>query len=120
MTETAIPPTTTPSSSDSSGSESNNPAPAPDTTAPIITLNGAPTINLNVGDSYTESGATATDNTDASVAVVTSGSVDTATASTYTIHYNATDTAGNHATELTRTVIVTDTTTPPPLLEPTP
>ena len=78
----------------------------PDTTAPVITLTGEITINLNVGDTYTEQGANATDNVDASVAVIISGSVDTATAGTYTIHYNASDTAGNPATEITRTVNV--------------
>ena len=31
-----------------------------DTTKPVITLNGG-TVNLNVGDTYTEQGATATD-----------------------------------------------------------
>ena len=36
----------------------------PDTTAPVITLIGEATINLNVGDTYTEQGATWTDNYD--------------------------------------------------------
>jgi hypothetical protein len=43
-----------------------------------------------------------------SVAVVISGSVDTTTAGTYTIKYNATDSAGNKAAEVTRTVIIGD------------
>ena len=77
-----------------------------DSTAPVITLTGEITINLNVGDTYTEQGATATDNIDTSVAVIISGSVDTATAGTYTIHYNASDTAGNPAVEVTRTINV--------------
>ncbi|MCC6323338.1 DUF5011 domain-containing protein, partial [Candidatus Nomurabacteria bacterium] len=46
------------------------------------------------------------DNIDTSVTVVVSGSVDTSTAGTYIIHYNATDLAGNSATEVTRTIIV--------------
>lgn len=91
--------------------------PLPDTTAPIITLTGNPTItlNLNVGDTYTESGATATDNIDNSVAVVITGTVNTSAVGTYIVHYNATDTAGNHAVEIIRTVTVNtppDTTAP--------
>ncbi len=80
--------------------------PGADTTPPVITLNGDSTMNLNVGETYSEQGATATDDVDTSVAVIISGTVDTNTAGTYTIHYNATDTAGNHAIEVTRTVNV--------------
>ena len=35
-----------------------------DTTAPVITLNGDSVVNINVGGSYTELSATATDNVD--------------------------------------------------------
>src|SRR6185312_7267302 len=52
------------------------------------------------------------DNVDASVTVVTTGTVDTNTVGTYTLHYNATDAAGNHATEVTRTVNVVNNTIP--------
>ncbi|WP_219930752.1 M14 family zinc carboxypeptidase, partial [Algibacter marinivivus] len=38
-----------------------------DTTAPVITLNGNALIDLNVGDVYTEQGATATDNLDGDI-----------------------------------------------------
>ena len=77
-----------------------------DTTPPIILLTGSNTINLNVGDTYTELGATATDDIDISVSVIISGSVDTATIGAYTIYYNARDTAGNIAIEVIRTVNV--------------
>ncbi len=82
------------------------PAPSSDTTPPVITLTGESTITLNVGDTYTEQGATATDNVDTGVAVIISGSVDTSVAGTYTITYNATDTAGNNAIEVARSVVV--------------
>ena len=75
-----------------------------DTEAPVITLIGDGTINLSAGDSYIEQGATTTDNVDSSVPVSIGGSVDTSIAGSYTITYNATDTAGNGATEITRTV----------------
>jgi major membrane immunogen (membrane-anchored lipoprotein) len=67
----------------------------PDTTAPVITLNGEANVTLFLNDSYTEQGATATDNTDGTVEVVITGNVDTSTLGTYTITYSATDNAGN-------------------------
>jgi hypothetical protein len=81
---------------------------ATDTIAPVITLNGDATMTIAVGDTYTESGATATDNVDGDITanVVTSGSVDTTTAGTYTVTYNVNDAAGNNATPVTRTIIV--------------
>jgi len=76
------------------------PPPPTDTTPPVITLNGANPVNLYVGDSYSDAGATTNEGS-----ISTSGSVDTNTAGTYTITYSATDTAGNTATK-TRTVNV--------------
>ncbi len=84
-----------------------------DTTAPVITLVGDASITLEVGSTYTEQGATATDNYDESVTVVIGGdTVDTNTVGSYTVTYNATDANGNAATEVTRTVTVGDTTAP--------
>lgn len=100
---------------------STNPAPVTsDIIPPVITLNGEANTTLNTGEAYTEQGATATDNIDTNVAVVISGNVDTTTAGTYTIHYNATDTAGNHATEVLRTVMVNPAPATPPPTEPAP
>ncbi len=83
-----------------------------DTQAPVITLNGSATVSVSAGSSYTDAGATATDNVDASVTVTTSGTVDTATPGVYTVTYNAIDAAGNAATPVTRAVTVSDTTAP--------
>ena len=88
----------------------------PDTTAPVITLIGASTINLNVGDTYTEQGATATDNIDGDISaniVIGGASVDTNNAGVYVVTYNVSDAAGNAAAEVTRTVNVTADTTAP-------
>ena len=82
------------------------PPPADDTTPPVITLNGNAAVTVTQFDTYTDAGATATDDTDGSVSVTTSGTVDTDTPGTYTITYTATDSAGNSATE-TRSVEVT-------------
>ena len=82
-------------------------APQPDTTPPIITLNGSDPVNILVGTSYTDAGATATDDVDGSVAVTVGGDVvDINTIATYIITYNSVDAAGNIATQVTRTVNV--------------
>ena len=97
----------------------------PDTTAPVITLLGDDPVDLYVGDSYTDAGATALDDVDGDITdhiVVGGDTVDTNTKGTYVITYNVSDTAGNQADEVTRTVNVlevpptttTTTTTVPP------
>jgi hypothetical protein len=82
-----------------------------DTTAPRITLLGESVVEVELDTSYEDAGATATDAVDGSVEVVTTGSVDTSVAATYTLTYTATDTAGNSSTA-TRTVVVRDITAP--------
>ncbi len=82
-----------------------------DTTAPVVTLVGDATVSLTVGGTFTDQGATATD-LGASIAVTTTGSVDTATAGTYTLTYSATDASGNTA-NTTRTITVTEPPPPP-------
>ncbi|MGH1384473.1 S8 family serine peptidase [Kordia sp.] len=79
-----------------------------DTEAPVITLTGAATITLTVGDSFTDPGATATDNVDGNLtsSIVVTGSVNTAVEGTYTLNYNVSDAAGNAATQVSRTVNV--------------
>jgi len=59
----------------------NDPSNDVDTQVPVITLNGASTLTLTVGDTYTEQGATVTDNKDTGLSVIIGGdSVDTNTA----------------------------------------
>jgi hypothetical protein len=71
-----------------------------DTIAPVITLNGPAEVVLGCGtDTYTEQGAKATDNCDNAVAVVIGGSV-----ADGVITYNATDSSGNAAVQVTRTI----------------
>ena len=87
---------------------------AADTTAPVITLNGSATINVNVGNSFTDPGATATDNIDGNLtsSIVVTGSVNTNSVGSYTLNYNVSDAAGNAATQVSRTVNVVDGTAP--------
>ena len=86
-----------------------------DTTAPVITLVGDTQITVEVGSTYTDLGATASDNYDGDISadiVIGGESVDTSIVGQYTVTYNVSDDAGNAATEVTRTVNVTDTTIP--------
>jgi peptidoglycan/xylan/chitin deacetylase (PgdA/CDA1 family) len=82
------------------------PPPPLDTLAPVIVLNGDASMNLTVGDAYTEAGATATDNVDTTLTIAITGPVDTATPGVYTVSYNTSDAAGNAAPTITRTVTV--------------
>ena len=81
-----------------------------DTTAPVVTITGDNNVIVELGETYTDAGATATD-LSGTVAVVTTGTVDTNSVGTYVITYSATDASGNTGTA-TRTVIVEDTTSP--------
>lgn len=79
-------------------------------TPPSITLNGNSSISLGVGDTYTELGATARDNSGASLNVsIDASAVNTATKGVYDVLYSATDANGNTAqTKRTVSVNITD------------
>jgi len=74
---------------------------------PTISLVGSPTINIKLDNTFTDPGATATDNIDGNLtsSIITSGSVDTSTIGTYSITYTVSDTAGNSAS-VTRSVTI--------------
>ncbi len=98
-------------SSDSNDNEVITPPTSPtDTTAPVISLNGATNLAHEQGTNFVDPGATATDDTDGSVTVTVSGAVGF-DAGQYTLTYSASDKAGNNST-LSRTVTVSDTTAP--------
>ncbi len=80
---------------------------------PSITLLGNTDVTVNVGDTYTDAGATAVDvfNNDITPNIVTTGlPIDTSVAGDYTITYNVTDAHDEdnilHANPVTRTVHV--------------
>ena len=85
-----------------------------DQPAPVISLIGDASVTMNIGDFYTDAGASATDNVDGDLtaSIVESGSVDTSNLGVYTLRYNVSDAAGNNAVEVTRSVSVQDAFAP--------
>lgn len=83
-----------------------------DNVAPTLALNGPSSVTVECHTSFTDQGATTSDNCADSGEVTVSGSVDVNTPGTYTLTYNATDAAGNAAPPVTRTVTVVDTIKP--------
>ncbi len=78
-----------------------------DTVPPIITLNGQNPMNLDVGDSYNEPGATAWDNKDGDISdsIDIKDTINTSVQGAYRAHYRVSDQDGNAAHEI-RTVYV--------------
>ena len=79
-----------------------------DTTPPVISIIGSASIRITEGDTYTDAGATATDDVsgDLTSSIVTTNPVDTSTPGTYTVTYTVSDAAGN-TTSIGRIVTVT-------------
>ena len=88
---------------------------AVDTTAPVITLTGSTVIELSVGDTFTDPGATATDDVDGDLtsSITSTATVDTSVAGFYAVLYSVTDAAGNAASVYREiNVRAVDTTAP--------
>ena len=81
------------------------PAAATDTKPPVITLNGDASVTITFGDTYTDAGASATDDTDGSLPATVTNPVDTSIPGVYEVTYTLTDSAGNSASA-TRKVTV--------------
>nr|MBI4156914.1 putative S-layer protein [Candidatus Woesearchaeota archaeon] len=77
-----------------------------DTTKPVITITGNSLEYVALAGTYTDAGATATDNFDSAITVTSVSTVNTLVAGTYTVIYSAQDSNGNIAVAKTRTVIV--------------
>ncbi len=82
----------------------------PDTIPPVITLEGGAEINVILDSEFTDPGAVAIDNVDGNISeqIIVDGVVDTTQVGEYTITYNVTDSSGNAAEQVTRTVIVSE------------
>ncbi|MDE2079223.1 MAG: right-handed parallel beta-helix repeat-containing protein [Patescibacteria group bacterium] len=77
-----------------------------DTTAPTLVLLGDNPMHVALGNTFTDPGASVIDNYDLATTTDATDAPNMNTAGTYTIHYDATDSHGNVATELTRSVVV--------------
>ena len=90
-----------------------------DATPPVITLQGEASVIVSLGEAYVEPGYSAFDTYDGDLTeyVVIGGDVvdETTPLGRYTITYDVVDSAENAAVQVTRTVIVRDTT--PPVIE---
>ena len=83
-----------------------------DNDAPIITLLGDANITHEAGPEYVDAGANWSDNVDGNGTADANGTVDHLVPGTYQITYNYTDSSGNAAHSVVRTIHVVDTTPP--------
>lgn len=84
-----------------------------DTTPPVITVTGDVLTYHEVNTNYHDRGARFSDNADDPGNAFTSGdTVDSSTVGTYILYYNVSDSSGNEAVTVSRTVIVQDTIAP--------
>ncbi len=83
-----------------------------DSIQPVITLIGDVQVTVDLHSTYIDAGATASDNYDGDLtsSIVTVDPVDTSVPGDYTVTYNVTDTSGNAAVQVVRTVHVTANT----------
>jgi hypothetical protein len=84
-----------------------------DVVSPVITMNGDNPINIFIGETYKDAGATALDDVDGNLTdrITVTGTVNTLVPGTYTITYYVIDNGGNEATE-TRTITIIDNVPP--------
>ncbi|MCG8501683.1 MAG: S-layer homology domain-containing protein [Firmicutes bacterium] len=85
-----------------------------DVTKPVILLNGQEKNYVELGSTYADAGATAADNHDGDISgsIVADNPVNAGAVGEYTVSFHVTDTAGNDAQTVRRTVYVRDTTVP--------
>ncbi|HEV2863474.1 MAG TPA: PxKF domain-containing protein [Pyrinomonadaceae bacterium] len=82
-----------------------------DTHAPVVTLNGPSSVTAECHTSYTDQGATVTDNCSATPTLASTSNVNIDVPGTYQVVWTATD-AGGNTHSATRTVTVVDTIKP--------
>jgi hypothetical protein len=79
-----------------------------DTDRPVIALLGEASVEIEIGVTYQDAGATATDQIDGNLTarIVTNNPVNTRIVGTYTVTYDVSDNSGNAATRVSRSVRV--------------
>ncbi|MGZ5543647.1 MAG: beta strand repeat-containing protein, partial [Limisphaerales bacterium] len=85
-----------------------------DTTAPVVTLNGAANVTVECHGSFSDPGASVSDVCDgnSSISAPTSGSANLNAVGDYTVTYTASDSSNNPGNSVTRVVHVRDGTVP--------
>lgn len=83
-----------------------------DQTSPVIALLGDDPMQVSFGGTFNDPGTTVSDNMESGLTTHVSGSVNTNAVGDYLLTYDASDSSGNAAISVTRTVQVVDTTAP--------
>ena len=93
----------------------------PTNNAPVITVLGSNPVNIEVGHTYTDAGATATDAEDGTLtsSIIKTGTINTNIVGTYTITYSVTDSNSNTVTK-TRIVNVVSPSNHAPVITSSP
>jgi len=85
-----------------------------DPVPPVIILLGSASVFVELGTDYTDAGATASDGIGGNItsSILKTGTVDNNTVGDYPLFYNVSDSEGNAATQVTRTVTVVNYSVP--------
>ena len=83
-----------------------------DSTPPVITLIGDAEMVIDQAGTFSDPGVNVSDDTDSNLIAAVTGSVDTSQVGSYNLIYNVSDSAGNAANPITRTVTVRDIIAP--------
>ena len=94
------------------GSDGQTATIGPEVSRPVITMVGAQTIGLQVGDVWSEPGVSAQNADGTPLAVITTGTVSTANIGAMQLVYTAVSAQGDIAESKIRYIVVTDTTAP--------
>ena len=84
-----------------------------DLTPPVITIIGDNPLEINIGEDYTEFGATATDDIDGDISqdiIIDSSNLNTALAGNYAVTYSVSDSSNNSTSEQREVIIIGDST----------
>jgi len=84
-----------------------------DLTPPVITIIGDNPLVINIGEDYTEFGATATDDIDGDITqdiLIDSSNLNTALAGNYAVTYSVSDSSNNSTSEIREVIVIVDST----------
>ena len=84
-----------------------------DTTPPVITIIGDNPLEINIGEDYTEFGATATDDIDGDITqdiIIDGSNINTTLQGNYTVTYSVSDSSNNLTSEIREVIVIVDST----------